>query len=74
MGKLTVHKLPVDHWTCEVCCGILKEFGDQDSEHGGIGIDIPCPVAMNAMDTYGIAKECTYAEEQKQTDQSKEEV
>lgn len=66
MANMTLQNLERDCFTCERCGGILKYFVDSDSEQGGIGHDIPCPVQMNAIDTYGIAKECNYAREQEQ--------
>ena len=63
MAKMTLQNLQKDHFTCEECGGILKDFDGASSEHGGINADIPCPRAMNAVDSYGIAKDCTYEQE-----------
>ena len=65
MAKVTLQNVPPDHWTCEECGGILNE-AKGTSEHGGCGFDIPCPYDMNAENTYGLAKECTYGERQKE--------
>ena len=64
MAKMTIQNLPRNHFTCEDCGGKLNDF--DGTELGGEGYDIPCPWQMRAENTYGIAKECTYGERQKE--------
>ena len=59
---MTLQNLECDAIACECCGGILKYFESSDSERGGAGYDIPCPIQMNATHSYGIAKECKYVE------------
>ncbi len=63
MAKLTLQNIPPSHYTCETCHGIMGAIGHD--HHGSDDTDIPCPLDMNAdIKIYGIAEECTHAEEQ----------